>query len=152
VRDSSPNLPVEDAEPRRSRRLGVLALLVALAALIVGGFVLFLAGRALGSIAEYVDLLELSRTGTDIDPESLPAAARAIADAAVTQRILGFVVWGGLALWAVVQGAFAILQRRGRAWGIAAVVVAPLTFFAMQVAYTAGVALGAVPFIETVSS
>jgi len=126
-----------------------VALLAALAALIVGGVVLFLAGRGLGAIAEYVDLLELSRTGAELDPESLPAAARAIADTAVVQRTVGYVVWGALALWALAQGAFAIIQRRGRAWGVAAVVLAPLTLFAMQIAYTAGVAYGAVPFIET---
>ena len=74
----------------------------------------------------------------------------AIAETAVVQRAVGFAIWAAFALWAVVQGIVAIIQRRGRAWGIAAVLLAPLSyFFVMQMAYTAGVALGAVPFIDT---
>lgn len=127
--------------------LGVVAVIVASVGLVAGCILQFVGGMRLGGIAEYIDVALLVEEGKQIDAATLPDAAKRIVNAANTVSVIAFIVWLLLALWAIIQGIAAIVTRRGRVWGIAALVVATVGYFLVQVAYTVGLATGVAPFL-----
>lgn len=134
--------------PKGSRTLGVVALVVACAALLAGSIIQYFGGLQLGGVAEFVDVGRLVQQGRQIDAATLPDAAKQIVNTANTISVTAFIVWVLLVLWAIIQGIVAILRRRGRAWGVAALIVVGVGYFVVQVAYTVGLAAGVAPFLD----
>lgn len=130
-----------------SRRLGVIAFVLAAASAVAGAALQFAAGHQLGGIARFPGVADVVRGGGAIDPSTLPADAQAIADQASTLSLIGLAVWIALALWAFIQGIAAVVQRRGRAWGVAAIVVSVVGHVIAQAGYTLGITLGAAPHL-----
>lgn len=130
---------------RGRRTLGVIALIVAMVGLVAGTVLQFVAGAQLGGVGAFVDVGRLVSEGKQIDASTLPDAAKQIVNTANTISVIAFLVWLLLELWAIIQGIAAIVARRGRAWGIAALVVATVGYFVVQIAYTAGLAVGVAP-------
>lgn len=99
--------------------LGIIALIVGLAALIIAPTIAAFAGYSVG--VGLGDELALRQFSSDIDIRILAP----VRDAVLWCEIA---FWAGtvLGIWAVVQGIVAIVKRRGRGPGIAAVVAAAL--------------------------
>lgn len=94
---------------RRSRRLGVVAFVIALVALV---------GSLIISIILGVDF---AQADASLDFTSAMSKISAVAGVlALLEIILGSL----LGIWAIVQGIIAAVQRRGRAWGVTAIVLA----------------------------
>lgn len=123
------------AEPRRPAVVGIVAFVVALIAT--------LGASLAGAIAAY-----RIGFGTGTAMASQPLAGdfdwsvlSPVRDAVLAGEV-SFWVGTGLGLWALVQGAIAIVRGTGRGFGIAAVVLAalgPIAFFtAVQIALAVG--------------
>lgn len=129
------------------RTLGIVAFVASCAAAVVGTVIQFVAGFVLGGIAQYVDVASLVEVGKQIDPATLPDAAKQIVSTANAISVIAFLAWLGLALWAIIQGIAAIVKRRGRAWGVTALVVVAVGYFVVQIAYTVGLTAGVAPYV-----
>jgi hypothetical protein len=134
--------------PKGPRRLGVVAFILSVAAVIVAGVVQFIAGSTLGSIAQYDVVKAAIEAGGQIDPSTLPAAGKQIVANVNAISVTGSVVYLVIGVWALIQGIVAIVRRRGRAWGVAAVCIVVVGFFLVQIAYNAGLTLGAAPYLR----
>jgi hypothetical protein len=120
-----------------SKKLGIIAFVASLLAVVVGTILAFVAGLQTGGLAQYVD----SSTG-QVDPESLPAGAEQSAIAVAALSVAAFVVYGILGLWGFIQGIVAAVKNRGRGWGIAAIVIAVLGGIVVITALGVGAAAG----------
>ncbi|RKT36452.1 hypothetical protein DEU34_0966 [Microbacterium sp. AG1240] len=129
-------------KPKGSNKLGLIAFVVALAAVVIGSIVAYLGGQSLGTLIEY--------TGTSgtVDANDLPPAAQQIAASGGLLTFAGFAVFGVLALWGFVQGIVAVVKKRGRGWGIAAIIVAVLGGVIVSIIWGVGFAAGAAPYIS----
>ncbi|MFG6502680.1 hypothetical protein [Microbacterium sp. P05] len=130
-----------DVKQKGSRTLGLVAFVVALAAVIIGSIVAYMGGSALGSLVEY--------TGTSgtVDADTLPAEAQAIAASGAVITAVGFAIFGILALWGFIQGIVAAVKNRGRGWGIAAIIIAVIGGGIVAAIWGAGFAAGAGPYL-----
>jgi hypothetical protein len=133
---SFPGAPVE----RPSGALGLVALLLALAALLVPSIVAGIAGFQVGvGVGQQAPTAYLD---TDFDLSLLSP----VRDTVLVGEIA---FWGGtvLGVWALVQGIVATVRGRNRGAGIGAIVVALVAAVAFAVvatfAFTAGVGFGA---------
>lgn len=133
--------------PRRSPVLGVVALVLSIVAAVGATLLSAIAGFAAaeGAMRHAVGI---SPEGLEhFRPEELLSLLSPVRDLVLWAE-LGF--WAGtvLGIWAIVQGIVAIVTRRGRGAGIAAVVIAalaPVLFFGIVYsAVAAGVFAGAV--------
>lgn len=121
-------------EEPRGRGLGVVALLLSLAAFvvtpIVAGVAAFAVGVAVGAQTDFAE------AGQDL---SIFSPAR---DAVLWVEIS---FWAGtvLGIWAIAQGIVAIVKRRGRGLGIAAVVIGVLAVGAFALVVFTGFVAGA---------
>lgn len=113
--------PYTDAKPTPSKKLGVIAFIASLLAVVVGSILAFAAGLQSAGLAQYGDL----ETG-QIDPNALPPGAEQSAILVATLSVLAFVVFGVFALWGLIQGIIAAVKNRGRGWAIAAIILAVL--------------------------
>jgi hypothetical protein len=104
--------------PVRSRRLGVVAFIVA-AALFVSTIVVSV---IVGVGAVPFTVHSGGSFHYFLDANSSNATEAALAVAALAQGILGT----ALGIWALVQGIVAVATRRGRGYGVAAIVLAAL--------------------------
>lgn len=132
---------------RGRRTLGIIAFVASCAAAVVGSVTQFVAGVVLGGIAQYVDVATVVELGKQIDPATLPDAAKQIVGTANAISVVAFLSWLGLALWSGIQGIAAIVTRRGRAWGVTALIVVAVGYFVVQVAYTVGLTAGIAPHL-----
>jgi hypothetical protein len=135
--------------PKGPRTLGLVAFIVAVIAVLAGTLITYAAMYSVGGIGHYVDIAQLVKTGKSIDASSAPAGARRIVAAANDWALIGFAAWAILGVWAVIQGIVAIVRRRGRAWGVAAVIIAPVGYVIVQVGYYFGIAAGLAPYLST---
>ncbi|WP_314456540.1 hypothetical protein [uncultured Microbacterium sp.] len=120
-----------------SKKLGIIAFVVSVLAVVVGAILAFVAGVQTGGLGQYVD----SSTG-QVDPESLPPGAEQSAIAVAALSVAAFVVYGILGLWGFIQGIIAAVKNRGRGWGIAAIVIAVLGGIIVITALGVGAAVG----------
>ena len=127
-----------------SRRLGVIAFVVALVGIVVGSILAFIGGMQSGSLAQYASMTDGTTT---IDPNTLPPGAEQIAISAGLFSVAGFLVWGVLALWGFIQGIVAAVKNRGRGWGITAIILAVLGGIVVFVFLGIGTAIGAAPYL-----
>ena len=132
--------PVAPGPAHRSPALGVVALLLALAAAVVAPIVVAVAAFAVGAGAGRE--ISLRPAAGDFDWSILSPVREWV--------LLGEIsFWAGtvLGVWAIAQGIVAIVKRRGRGQGIGAVVLGalgPIVWgVALQITLTLGLASGA---------
>ncbi|WP_295839282.1 hypothetical protein [uncultured Microbacterium sp.] len=136
----APAAPAHVEPPRRrvaqSKRLGVVAFVVSLIAVVGGSIIAFIGGLQSGAIAPYAE-----STG-QIDPSTVPAEAQQAAVAVAVLSVVAFLLYGVLGLWGFVQGIIAAVKNRGRGWAIGAIALAVLGGVAVVVALGVGAAVG----------
>ncbi|MGN7970963.1 hypothetical protein [Microbacterium sp. 22296] len=120
-----------------SKKLGIIAFIASVLAVVVGAILAYVAGVQTGGLGQYVD----PSTG-QVDAESLPPGAEQSAIAVAALSVAAFVVYGILALWGFIQGIIAAVKNRGRGWGIAAIVIAVLGGIVVVTALGVGAAVG----------
>lgn len=134
-----------EPQPKGPSTLGIIALAAAVVGVIVGAILVFIGGQQIGSLAQYG---AMAPDGTyQIDEGSLNAAGQQAASVGGLLSFAGFAVYGLLGLWGFIQGIVAIVKKRGRGWGIAAIVVAVIGGGVLFALWTAGVAAGVAPYI-----
>ncbi len=111
----SPYNPMPASGPDHRKTLGAIALIASLVAL-VGGMI----------ITGFVAIGMSSYMGPALDGslDTFTAAEESDMVAISNGMISVFLFGSGLGIWAIIQGIVAIVRRRGRAFGIGAIVVA----------------------------
>ena len=134
--------------PVRSRRragLGLVAFIASAAALVIGMAGIWLAGFFVGRVVRLVDYPDLIQ---ETEAQLWDTLSRAVV--AVVILVAAWIVHALIALWGLVQGIVATAVNRGRAWGIAAIVIASIGWMIllafMPEALLAGL-IGNVPFV-----
>lgn len=117
-------------EPKAKKKtLGVVAFVVGLAALVVGVIGGFLFGQAFGGSEAFRDSMENSgATPSDSQITELMTSSSAVTGS------LMFYLGTALGLWAIVQGIIAAVTKRGRAWGVVAIILAVVAVIAFGIA------------------
>lgn len=117
-------------EPKAKKKtLGVVAFVVGLAALVVGVIGGFLFGQAFGGSEAFRDSMENSgATPSDSQITELMTSSNAVTGS------LMFYLGTALGLWAIVQGIIAAVTKRGRAWGVVAIILAVVAVIAFGIA------------------
>lgn len=129
--------PYAESRPTPSKKLGVIAFIASLIAVVVGSILAFVAGLQSAGVAQYAD-----RETNQIDPNTLPPGVEQSAILVATLSVLAFVVYGVFALWGLIQGIIAAVKNRGRGWAIAAIILAVLGGIVVVVALGVGAAAG----------
>ncbi|WP_105565506.1 hypothetical protein [Microbacterium halophytorum] len=118
--------------PKGKPTLGIVAAIAAIVGVIAGCIIVGASASALG---QYIgdatmngmsDSYEYDEYATFDDTAFLPYLGGVFA---------GFAVYGILALWGLIQGIFATVLNRGRAWGITAIVVSVVGFVPVMITY-----------------
>ena len=132
------------AAPRQPGGLGLTALIIAIVAAVVPPVLAAIAAFGVGEV--------LARNGASQGSNPEAFANLALLAGSREWVLLGEIAfWAGtvLGIWAIVQGIIAIVKRRGRGTGIAALVVAVVApmgfFFAAYVMVFIGLAAGLAP-------
>ena len=133
-------------EPKaRKKTLGVVAFVLGIASLVIGVIGGYVMGSALGNSDA---LGRLSSGGAD----QQELQRQLMSDPAVVSQIgMGAIIAGIaaiLGLWALVQGIIAVATKRGRGWGIFAIVlaaVATIATFATYIGIAASSVVGNTP-------
>ncbi|MDQ1084425.1 MULTISPECIES: hypothetical protein [Microbacterium] len=120
-----------------SKRLGIIAFVASLLAVVVGAILAYTAGLQAAGIAQYVD-----PSAGQVDPESLPPEVQQSAVAVAGLSVAAFAIYGILGLWGFIQGIIAAVKNRGRGWGIAAIIIAVLGGIVVIAALSIGAAAG----------
>jgi hypothetical protein len=108
--------PVADSSPPKSRRLGVVALILALVVAAISMTVSLILGLASGPLAE---------AGASGFSFHLNTASSNPVEAQIALYFILNAVFGTLAgTWALIQGLVAAVTKRGRLWGVLAMFVA----------------------------
>ncbi|KTR09004.1 DUF308 domain-containing protein [Curtobacterium luteum] len=135
----------DEPKPAKKKTVGVVAFVLGLVSLIVGVVGGYLIGAALASSDAIKDLVPTDGS----TPDQSQLQQQLMNDPTVTgQFAVGGIVIGIaaiLGLWALVQGIIAIVTKRGRGWGVFAVilaVVATIATFATYIGVAAAAAVG----------
>ncbi len=119
------NVVAPQQQPAKSSTLGMIAMILALVAAVVAPVVGAIAGWNVGSGAT-TQLITQMRSTMDL------SILTPVRDWVLLGEI-SFYAGTALGIWAIVQGIIAIVQRRGRGQGIAALVVALVAPFVFGV-------------------
>jgi hypothetical protein len=135
-------------EPKRKKKtIGVVAFILGLLALVlgvIGGYIMGSAlanSDALGSIVQNGGTTSFNQEDATRDLMNDPAVVSQLAGGAVVAGIAAI-----LGLWALVQGIIAVVTKRGRGWGVFAIVlavVATIATFGTYIGVAAAAAAGA---------
>jgi hypothetical protein len=113
-------------QPTKKKTVGVIAFVAAVAALVIGVIGGYLLGAALSNSNVLQDYAQNGGSGTPGDTQELqrqlmqdPESMAGLGTGSVLMLVGS--VFG---LWAIVQGIVAIVTKRGRLWGILAIVLA----------------------------
>ncbi len=132
----------DEPKPKKKKTLGVVAFVLGLAALVIG----VIGGYVMGSALANSDAIENLVPSGGATPDQDELRRQLMNDPAVISQLgVGAVIAGVaaiLGLWAFVQGIIAAVTKRGRGWGIFAIVLAVVATIATVVTY-AGVAAAA---------
>jgi hypothetical protein len=129
-------------KPKGPSTLGIIAFVAALAGVIIGSILVFVGGQALGGVVQYT-----GSSGT-VDANTLPAEAQDALASGGVLTFVGFLVFGILALWGFIQGIVAVVKKRGRGWGIAAIVLAVVGLGIVGTMWGFGFGAGAAPYLS----
>jgi hypothetical protein len=132
-------------EPKpKKKTLGVVAFVLGLAALVIG----VIGGYVMGSALANSDAISNLVPSGGATPDQQELQRQLMNDPAVISQIgVGAVIAGVaaiLGLWALVQGIIAAVTKRGRGWGIFAIVLAVVATIATLVTYVGVAAAAAV--------
>ncbi|EYT66138.1 hypothetical protein H489_0104985 [Curtobacterium flaccumfaciens UCD-AKU] len=132
-------------EPKpKKKTLGVVAFVLGLAALVIG----VIGGYVMGSALANSDAINNLVPSSGATPDQQELQRQLMNDPAVISQIgVGAVIAGVaaiLGLWALVQGIIAAVTKRGRGWGIFAIVLAVVATIATLVTYVGVAAAAAV--------
>ncbi len=129
--------------PQGSNRLGLIAFVASLLAVVIGSILALFGGIQSGSLAQFAGAVD---TSGNVDAAALPAAANQIALAAGALSVAAFLVWGAFALWGLIQGIIAAVKNRGRGWAIAAIILSVIGGGIVFVFFVVGAGIGAAPY------
>ncbi|MBT1672031.1 DUF4064 domain-containing protein [Curtobacterium flaccumfaciens] len=133
----------DEPKPKKKKTVGIIAFVLGLLALVLG----VVGGYIMGSAISNSGVLDqITQNGsTNLTPEQMQSEV--MNDPDVRSQLVGGIAVIGIAaflgLWALVQGIIAAVAKRGRVWGILAIVLAVVATIATFVTY-AGVAAAAV--------
>ncbi|WIB70644.1 MULTISPECIES: DUF308 domain-containing protein [unclassified Curtobacterium] len=132
-------------EPKpKKKTLGVVAFVLGLAALVIG----VIGGYVMGSALANSDAINNLVPSSGATPDQQELQRQLMNDPAVISQIgVGAVIAGVaaiLGLWALVQGIIAAVTKRGRGWGIFAIILAVVATIATLVTYVGVAAAAAV--------
>jgi hypothetical protein len=132
-------------EPKpKKKTLGVVAFVLGLAALVIG----VIGGYVMGSALANSDAINNLVPSGGATPDQQELQRQLMNDPAVISQIgVGAVIAGVaaiLGLWALVQGIIAAVTKRGRGWGIFAIILAVVATIATLVTYVGVAAAAAV--------
>ena len=132
-------------EPKpKKKTLGVVAFFLGLAALVIG----VIGGYVMGSALANSDAINNLVPSSGATPDQQELQRQLMNDPAVISQIgVGAVIAGVaaiLGLWALVQGIIAAVTKRGRGWGIFAIILAVVATIATLVTYVGVAAAAAV--------
>ncbi|MFJ4219880.1 hypothetical protein [Curtobacterium luteum] len=138
----------QSPEPvRKKKTVGVVAFVLGLASLVIGVVGGYIIGAALASSDVIKDVVPTD--GATPDQQQLQQQLLSDPNVA-SQFVVGAVIIGIaaiLGLWALVQGIIAVVTKRGRGWGVFAIilaVVATIATFATYIGVAASAALNSV--------
>jgi hypothetical protein len=116
-------------EPKRKKKtVGVVAFIVALLALVVAVIGGYLFGAAFGGSDAFRQSIENGgATPSDADIMALTSSSSAVIGSVL------FYLGTALGLWAIVQGIVAAITKRGRGWGVFAIILAVVAAIAFVV-------------------
>lgn len=140
---AAPASPAENARPKTSNRLGLIAFVASLLGVVIGSILATFGGIQSGSLAQFASSVD--STGT-LDPEALPESANQIGLLAGLLIVAAFLVWGAFALWGLIQGIIAAVKNRGRGWGIAAIILSVVGGAIVLVVFLVAAGIGAAPY------
>lgn len=113
-------------EPAKKKTVGVIAFLAAVVALVIGAVGGYLLGTALSNSQVLQDYAQNGGSGNPADTQELqrqlmqdPESMAGLGTGSVLMLVGS--VFG---LWAIVQGIVAIVAKRGRLWGVLAIILA----------------------------
>ncbi|WP_188699350.1 hypothetical protein [Microbacterium nanhaiense] len=133
--------------------IGIVAFIASAAAVVLGGVGIWVAGFMLGRLVRLTEIPELALGLQEegwvlLEGQFWEVIERAVG--AFVVLVVAWIVHMALAAWGLVQGIVATAMGRGRAWGIAAIVLALFGWLALawftQDALLAGL-VGNVPFM-----
>ncbi|MDP4334133.1 hypothetical protein Q7F20_12210 [Curtobacterium sp. A7_M15] len=117
-------------EPKAKKKtVGVVAFVVAVAALVVG----IIGGALFGGVFGGSEAFRQSVENNGATPSESDIMALTTSSSAVTGSLL-FYLGSALGLWAIVQGIVAAVTKRGRGWGVFAIILAVVAAIAFVVA------------------
>lgn len=135
--------PASPTRSKGSNRLGLIAFVASLLAVVIGSILAFFGGIQSGSLAQFAGAID---SNGNVESGALPASANQIALAAGALSVAAFLVWGAFALWGLIQGIIAGVKNRGRGWGIAAIVLSVVGGGIVFVFFVVGAGIGAAPY------
>ncbi|MCS6548716.1 DUF4064 domain-containing protein [Curtobacterium flaccumfaciens pv. flaccumfaciens] len=134
----------DEPKPKKKKTVGIIAFVLGLLALVLG----VVGGYIMGSAISNSGVLDqITQNGsTNLTPEQMQSEV--MNDPDVRSQLVGGIAVIGIAaflgLWALVQGIIAAVAKRGRVWGILAIVLAVVATIATFVTYAGVAAAGAV--------
>ena len=115
-----------DEPAKKKKTVGVIAFLAAVAALVIGAVGGYVLGTALGDSQLLRDYAQNAGSGNPADAQELQR--QLMQDPATRSRLVTgsvlMIVGSVFGLWAIVQGIVAIVAKRGRLWGVLAIILA----------------------------
>jgi len=133
-------VPPADNRPVLSNRLGLIAFVASLVAVVGGSIIAFIAGLQSAGVAQYAQ--QNGDTTGQIDPNTLPPGVEQSAILVGVLTVVAFAVYAIFGLWGFIQGIVAAIKRRGRGYGIAAIILAVLGGIVVSVALAIGAGIG----------
>ncbi len=134
----------DEPKPKKKKTVGIIAFVLGLLALVLGVVGGYIMGSAISN-SGVID--QITQNGsTNLTPEQMQSEV--MNDPDVRSQLVGGIAVIGIAaflgLWALVQGIIAAVAKRGRVWGILAIVLAVVATIATFVTYAGVAAAGAV--------
>ena len=135
----------DEPKPKKKKKtVGIIAFVLGLLALVLGVVGGYIMGSAISN-SGVID--QITQNGsTNLTPEQMQSEV--MSDPDVRSQLVGGIAVIGIAaflgLWALVQGIIAAVAKRGRVWGILAIVLAVVATIATFVTYAGVAAAGAV--------
>ncbi|MBT1631787.1 DUF4064 domain-containing protein [Curtobacterium flaccumfaciens] len=135
----------DEPKPKKKKKktVGIIAFVLGLLALVLGVVGGYIMGSAISN-SGVID--QITQNGsTNLTPEQMQSEV--MSDPDVRSQLVGGIAVIGIAaflgLWALVQGIIAAVAKRGRVWGILAIVLAVVATIATFVTYAGVAAAGA---------
>ncbi|OZD38535.1 hypothetical protein CH252_31820 [Rhodococcus sp. 06-1477-1B] len=129
-------VPPTSARAKGSNRLGLIAFVVSLVAVLGGSIIALIAGLQSAGVAQYADM------AGQVDTTTLPPAAQQSAILVGVLTVVAFAVYAVFGLWGFVQGIVAAVKNRGRGWAFGAIALSVLGGIVVGIALAAGAAIG----------